>query len=188
MPLARPCVTVRGGRWRWCWCHRFGEMVCELVQSRGGLCITDGASECQGQAVHFFARLWACVLSGVGARTTSVGLVLWFEAPSCVHHLSMIGVLARGYRANLLFFFLLLLLFSPLLLPFVFSFSVFGLMFMWRDGESARWIMFGIRGLFRWRLCKWGILGSGRVLFSVLLAKATLIGFMALYHVNFSFD
>lgn len=101
-------------------------------------------------------------------------------------HDRCIGTRISGQSS--LFFFLLLLLFSPLLLPFVFSFSVFGLMFMCRDGESARWIMFGIRGLFRWRLCKWGILGSGRVLFSVLLAKATLIGFMALYHVNFSFD
>lgn len=36
----------------------------------GGLCITDGASECQGQAVHFFA------VSVCAIRRGRAGLVL----------------------------------------------------------------------------------------------------------------
>lgn len=36
------------------------------VGSVGGFCITDGASECQGQAVHFFASV--CVRVHARAR------------------------------------------------------------------------------------------------------------------------
>lgn len=85
-------------RWR-CVCARaLGPVAC--------LCITDGASECQGQAVHFFACLRERVCaSPAGASTYNVrgGPVLWVipdRAPSCICLLSIIGYIGTRISAH----------------------------------------------------------------------------------------
>ena len=86
----------------------------------GGLCITDGASECQGQAVHFFA-VSVCAIQAWERRTCIVirGTVV------CSPPKHDRGVLARGYRANLsnslqFLFFFIIIYFPSLLLCFRF--------------------------------------------------------------------
>lgn len=103
---------------RWCACW----------SSRGGLCITDGASECQGQAVHFFARLRenVCVCARVWPMAWE-----YVERPSDLYcdlssvvcllpkHDRCIGTRISGQPSLLVFFFYCFRVFFP----FVFCFA-----------------------------------------------------------------
>lgn len=85
------------------------------------------------------------------------------------------GVLARGYRANLsnslsFPFFLSLFYFSSFVFVsflFSFAFDVYAREREREMGNKRCRVMFGIRRLFRWRLCKWGNSWKGDAVFSV---------------------